>query len=269
MSTYAIGDVQGCYSALMKLLEKINFNPDHDTLWFTGDLVNRGDDSLAVLRYIKNLGDKHIAVLGNHDLHLLAVASGAKAVQPADTLNEILSAPDKAELIEWLCHRPILYIAAAFPYVLVHAGLAPMWTLSHARHFAHELEAALRSASRDVLFKQLYGNQPDLWSDKLTGIERLRCLVNYFTRMRFCDAKGRMNLTYKGTIAEKPQDLFPWFDVPNRKNAEAKIIFGHWAALGGETTTPNVYPLDTGCVWGNALTAMRLEDEMKFSVGCQ
>lgn len=269
MAIYAIGDIQGCFAALQKLLAHINFHPAHDTLWFTGDLVNRGWQSLEVLRFIKSLGDKHITVLGNHDLHLLAVAFGVQPVKPADTLQDILSAPDKQELIDWLCHRPLLHVDNKNKFVMSHAGLAPSWTINKAQQLAHEVESALQSSAKQELFKNLYGNEPDNWDDNLTGYPRLRCIINYFTRMRFCDASGRLNLTYKGTIAEKPAGLIPWFDVPDRVTANEKIIFGHWAALNGETTTRNVYPLDTGCVYGNALTALRLEDERRFSVACK
>jgi bis(5'-nucleosyl)-tetraphosphatase (symmetrical) len=265
MATYAIGDVQGCFAALQKLLAHIHFNPASDTLWFTGDLVNRGPQSLAVLRFVKDLGEKHITVLGNHDLHLLAVAYGKAQERKGDTLHDILHASDKDELIQWLRMRPLLH---EDKFVMTHAGLAPVWTLEKARMLAREVEAVLRSDALDILLANMYGNQPDLWQDGLVGIERLRCIINYFTRMRFCHADGRLDLTYKGELAGKPQDLLPWFDVPQRVNAQEKIIFGHWAALGGKTSTANVYPLDTGCVWGNALTALRLEDEKRFSVGC-
>lgn len=268
MTTYAIGDIQGCYSALQKLLEEIHFNPDEDTLWFTGDLVNRGKQSLETLRFIKDLGDKHITVLGNHDLHLLAVAYGSRSVNNNDTLNEILSAKDKDELMDWLCHRPLLHVDNEKKFVIAHAGLAPFWTIEKAKQLASEVENKLRSSEKTELLKNIYGNEPNHWDDNLTGISRFRCIINYFTRMRFCDANGNLNLTYKGTIAEKPAELIPWFDVPHRANANIKIIFGHWAALGGNTTTPNVYPLDTGCVYGNALTALRLSDEKRFGVKC-
>lgn len=266
MSTYAIGDIQGCFEQFQQLLALIHFNPASDTLWLTGDLVNRGPHSLEVLRFVKNLGDKQITILGNHDLHLLAVAYGFKQAHDKDTLSEILKAKDKTELIDWLRFRPLLHQDKNF--LMTHAGLAPAWTVAKAAQLARELEAVLRE-SPEFLLKDIYGNLPDHWDDNLQGLERLRCIVNYFTRMRFCYADGRLDLTYKGNIANKPKNLLPWFEVPGRKNADAKIIFGHWAALNGEIVdTPNVYPLDTGCVWGNALTALRLEDEKIFSVSC-
>lgn len=269
MATYAIGDVQGCFAELEKLLAHIKFNPVEDTLWFTGDLVNRGPQSLDVLRFVRNLGDKHITVLGNHDLHLLALAHDVRTANPKDTLDEILKAPDKTELMIWLRTRPLLYVDSKTGFVMTHAGLAPFWSLEKACQLAQEVEIILRSDSPDFLLKDIYGNQPDYWDEKLTGVDRLRCIINYFTRMRFCYADGRLDLTYKGSISGKPQDLIPWFDVQGRMNAHEKIIFGHWAGLGGKTDTANVFPLDTGCVWGNALTCMRLEDEAKFSVGCK
>jgi bis(5'-nucleosyl)-tetraphosphatase (symmetrical) len=268
MTTYAIGDIQGCFAELEKLLAQIHFNPEHDTLWFTGDLVNRGPRSLEVLRFVKSLGEKHIIVLGNHDLHLLAVAYGVRETHRGDTLEEILNAADKVELIDWLRHRPLLHYDKSTRFVMTHAGLAPSWSLAQARQLAHEVETVLRSDSVTVFFKNMYGNLPDRWDEHLAGMERMRCIINFFTRMRFCYVDGRIDLAYKGEIAGKPQDLIPWFDVPDRVNVNEKIIFGHWAALGGKTDAPNVYPLDTGCVWGNCLTALRLEDEKRFSVRC-
>lgn len=266
MSTYAIGDVQGCYQPLQKLLQKIQFYPAHDTLWFTGDLINRGPQSLDVLRFVSQLGDQHQTVLGNHDLHFLAVAAGVRHAHPSDTLQEILDAPDKKQLLDWLRHRPMLVRHETLNYVMTHAGLAPVWTLAKAQELAHEVEAVLRQGDARTLFENMYGNHPDHWDDALTGVERLRCIINYFTRMRFCHRDGRLELTYKGTINDKPTDLVPWFDVQPRLNADVKIIFGHWAALNGEVDVPNVFALDTGCVWGNKLTAMRLEDQVRFSV---
>lgn len=269
MSIYAIGDIQGCYQPLMRLLEKINFDPAQDILWFTGDLVNRGPQSLDVLRFVRALGDQHQTVLGNHDLHLLAVASGAREPHHSDTLNEILHAPDKNELLEWLRQRPMLVLHEKMNYVMTHAGLAPAWSISQAKKLAHEVETMLQSHSWTEFFPHMYGNQPDLWNDSLQGNDRLRCIINFFTRLRFCHRDGRMDLSYKGTIKDKPEDLIPWFDVEPRANADTKIIFGHWAALNGVTTKPNLFALDTGCVWGNKLTAMRLEDEARFAVSAK
>jgi len=268
MATYAIGDIQGCYQPLMRLLDVIEFKQDEDTLWFTGDLVNRGPQSLTVLRFVHDLGDRHQVVLGNHDLHLLAAAHGHARQNSGDTIDSILHAKDREELINWLQHRPLMMHDEALGYALVHAGLAPQWTVGIAKDLAGEVEAVLRSDNAAEFFKNMYGNHPSHWSDELTGMERLRCIVNYFTRMRYCHEDGSLDLNYKGEVEKKPEDLIPWFDVKPRASAHDKIIFGHWAALGGETSTPNVYPLDTGCVWGNQLTAMRVEDGEHFSIPC-
>lgn len=268
MSTYAIGDVQGCFVELQNLLAHIEFNAEHDTLWFTGDLVNRGPRSLDVLRFIKKLGDKHVVVLGNHDLHLLAVAYGTRQPGRYDTLEEILNANDKIELLEWLRHRPLLHHDKHLNSVMVHAGLAPAWTQQQAILLAQEVEVVLRGNTPEFFLKHMYGNDPDFWDDKLTGMERLRVITNFLTRLRFCYADGRIDLNYKGEIAGKPQDLIPWFDVADRANASVNIVFGHWAALNGKTSVPHIFALDTGCVWGNCLTALRLEDQKRFSVKC-
>lgn len=268
MPTYAIGDVQGCYQPLMQLLELIAFDPAEDTLWFTGDLVNRGPQSLKVLRFVSELGEQHKTVLGNHDLHLLAIAAGATRRNDSDTLNYILTANDKDKLLNWLRRQPLMVEDVELGYVMVHAGLAPAWTVEQAKELAHEVELVVQGKNHKEFFRHMYGNEPDLWSDDLTGYDRLRCIVNYFTRMRLCDAEGRLDLTYKGTVAAKSPDLLPWFEVPSRANADAKIIFGHWAALGGESRTDHTYALDTGCVWGNRLTAMCLETEQRFSIPC-
>lgn len=266
MATYAIGDVQGCLDALQRLLVHIEFHPEKDTLWFTGDLVNRGPQSLATLRFIKELGNKHHVVLGNHDLHLLAVAHGAHTGQEDDTIQEILLAPDRQALLDWLRHLPLMHHDETLGFTMAHAGLAPAWDLAKAKALSQEVEHVLQSDHASDFFHHMYGNRPDLWQDDLQGWERLRCITNYFTRMRFCYADGRLNLRNKGTIDSHSDELMPWFRVPHRQNAKLNIIFGHWAALAGITHTPRVHALDTGCVWGYTLTAMRLEDEKRFQV---
>lgn len=266
MSTYAIGDIQGCFHALQELLGKIQFDATQDQLWLTGDLVNRGSQSLETLRFLKKLENNIHIVLGNHDLHLLAVAHGA-AMKPGDTLTEILQAPDRDELIHWLSQQSLLHHDESLGFTMVHAGLAPEWDLFTAKKLAREVEMILQSAKASDYFKNMYGNEPAQWTPELTGWSRIRCITNYFTRLRFCYPDGRMNLKNKGPV--ESSDLIPWFQVPNRKSVNNKIIFGHWAALNGETYTPNTFALDTGCVWGNCLTAMRLEDEKKFTVSCQ
>ncbi|OGT36857.1 MAG: bis(5'-nucleosyl)-tetraphosphatase (symmetrical) [Gammaproteobacteria bacterium RIFCSPHIGHO2_12_FULL_37_14] len=268
MATYAIGDVQGCFDQLMQLLAKIQFNIKEDYLWFTGDLVNRGPNSLEVLRFVKSLAKRQHTVLGNHDLHLLSVALGVTQAQPNDTFDEILMAADRHELIDWLRTCPLLHHDES-NYVMTHAGLAPSWGLPQAKVLAQEVEQALRGDAPEFFLANIYGNQPDCWDERLQGVERLRCITNYLTRMRFCYADGRLNLTHKGEVSHSPRELLPWFQVKTRVNTHLKIIFGHWAALGGQADVPNVYPLDTGCVWGHCLTAMRLEDEKHFSVSCK
>lgn len=268
MSIYAIGDVQGCFNELKKLIERIQFNPNKDTLWFTGDLVNRGPQSLDVLRFIKNLGKTQQIVLGNHDLHLLAVMHGAHPGFPGDTFEAILHAPDRDELMLWLCQQPLLYHDNENQFTLVHAGLSPEWDWITAKKLAHEVEIILQSEKRIDFFREMYQDSPTRWSDVLTGWERLRCITNYFTRVRFCFSDGSLELKEKSGIQEKSVERIPWFQFPDRKNKEMKIIFGHWAALNGVTDTKNVFALDTGCVWGKRLTAMRLEDKKLFSCSC-
>jgi len=267
MAVYAIGDVQGCYSALIKLLQKINFNSAADKLWFTGDIVNRGSQSLETLRFIKSLGEQHCTVLGNHDLHLLAVAHGAHAGFPGDTLQPILAAKDRDELIDWLCRRPLLHHEDNF--LMLHAGLAPNWTLLDAKKYAREVEMVLQNNNQRMdFFRNMYGNFPDQWSEDLTGVDRLRCITNYLTRARFCYPDGRLALKLSENVSANTAEFYPWYKLPNRKIVEQNIIFGHWAALGGVTNTEKIFALDTGCVWGFSLTAMRLDDGQRFSVGC-
>lgn len=268
MATYAIGDIQGCFAECEKLLDLIKFDPGRDELWFTGDLVNRGPRSLEVLRFVKSLGSGQKTVLGNHDLHLIALSYGFGKSHGNDTLQAVLQAPDREELIDWLRHRPLLHHERELGYVMTHAGIAPAWDLKKAASLAKEVEKILQSDAPAFFLEHMYGNQPDKWDDNLGGLERLRCITNYFTRMRFCYADGRLDLAYKGEIAGKPPALIPWFAVKDRIQIKDKIIFGHWAALNGVVDVPNLFPLDTGCVWGNCLTAMRLEDGQKFSIKC-
>lgn len=269
MATYAIGDIQGCFFALEKLLEKINFDPAEDVLWFTGDLVNRGPQSLETLRFVKNLGKQQRIVLGNHDLHLLAIAHEAHAGWPDDTLAPILKAGDRDELLEWLIHQPLLHHDETLGFTMIHAGLAPSWDLALAKKLAAEVEIILQSDQRVEFFQNMYGNEPITWHDNLTGWDRIRCIINYFTRVRFCHPDGSLELKTKENMRQDQTHLIPWFKVPNRHNANLKIIFGHWAALGGVTHTPNLFALDTGCIWGYCLTAMHLENQLCFTVSCK
>lgn len=265
MSTYAIGDIQGCYSELMSLLHKINFDPNCDSLWFVGDLVNRGPESLQVLRFVKQLKNC-VSVLGNHDLHLLAVYHEKNSLKADHTLDDILQAPDAEELIKWMRLRPLMHYDADLGYALVHAGIYPLWTIAQAKRYAEEVEFSLQGEGHQNLLAVMYGNKPDIWNESLTGYDRLRFIFNCFTRMRFCSAAGQLELTAKNSKPASPPDYMPWFEVPNRPAKNDQIIFGHWAALCGKVTVPNVYALDTGCVWGRSLTAMRLEDKQLFSV---
>lgn len=268
MSTYAIGDIQGCYKPLRCLLDQIHFDPTKDTLWIAGDLVNRGPGSLDVMRFLFSIRDSIIAVLGNHDLHLLGVAYANRKPGKQDTLADILHAPDREELLTWLRHLKIMHSDAKLGYAMTHAGIPPQWTLDQAAGYARELEAALRSENFSVFLKDMYGNQPECWDESLSGTDRLRIITNYFTRMRFCRADGTLDLITKDSANEAPEGFIPWFAHPHRKTLDDQILFGHWAALEGKTHTPNVYALDTGCVWGGQLTAMRLEDKQFFSCGC-
>lgn len=266
MFIYAIGDIQGCYNELQQLLENIRFDPLQDKLWLVGDLVNRGPDSLQVLRLVKSLGESAITVLGNHDLHLLAVATGVAELHRSDTLDEVLNAPDKDELLFWLRQQRLFYDNDG--YVLVHAGLMPQWNITQAASLAREVENALRSKDFVSFFEHMYGNAPRAWSDELSGYKRLRVITNAFTRMRICTPQGEMEYKFKGEVEKIPAGYLPWFDLPNRKSQDATIIFGHWSALGLKVT-PNIIALDTGCLWGGPMTAIRLEDRKLFQVSCK
>ena len=260
MAVYAVGDVQGCDDEFGQLLQAIEFSASRDTLWLVGDLVNRGPRSLAVLRRVKALGAAAISVLGNHDLHLLAVALSAnEPLKSKDTLQQILSAPDRDELIDWLRHRPMLHHDAQLGYTMIHAGLAPQWDLATAQSCARELEETLRDPRRcRELFKHMYGDKPDRWSDDLRGFERLRFITNCFTRVRYCRADGQLELKFKGEVKDAPKHVMPWFNVPDRRTREHRIVFGHWSALG-YYDADNVLAIDAGCVWGEKLCAVRLD----------
>jgi bis(5'-nucleosyl)-tetraphosphatase (symmetrical) len=270
MAVYAIGDLQGCYDEFRALLDRLQFDPGRDRLWLAGDLVNRGPGSLECLRYVRSLGAAALTVLGNHDLHLLAVAAeSGRGRKPGDTLDGILSAPDRDELLAWLAGRPLLHDDPALGWTLVHAGLPPEWSVADAASCAREVEQALAHAPAEF-YARMYGNQPDRWSPGLSGYDRLRFTVNCLTRLRYCTADGRLLMKPKGPPHEAPDDAIPWFRVPGRRSAGARILFGHWSALGwyaGE----GVVSLDTGCVWGNRLTAVRLDAPgvQPVQVGCK
>jgi len=261
MSTYVVGDVQGCLDALGELLDRIGFDPARDRLWLTGDLVNRGAQSLATLRFVRGLGDAARCVLGNHDIHLLMVAGRHATAHRGDTLDDVLDAPDREELLGWLRQQPLLYCEG--PYVMVHAGLLPEWTLEEAIALADEAHRALRD-DFDSLAGTLYGNQPERWDPGLRGRDRIRFIVNVFTRMRVCHPDGRLDLTHKGLHEKRPAGTEAWFDLPHR-HGDATVLCGHWSALG-LLMRPGLAALDTGCLWGGWLTALRLEDGAVFQV---
>lgn len=267
MPTYAIGDIQGCYDQLRDLLNHIGFNRKQDKLWFAGDLVNRGPKSLKTLRFIKNLGDSAISVLGNHDLHVIAIARGFAKPGKKDQIKKLMKADDRDELLTWLLERPLLHHDTGLGMTLIHAGLPPQWDLDTARACAREVEAVLRGPDPDRFFKHMYGNKPRKWNPELEGWDRLRFITNSLTRLRYCDDKGRMCLTAKGAPGSQPKPYIPWFQVPDRLSKDMEIIFGHWSTLG-EVSAPGIHALDTGCLWGGELTALRLEDRQRFSIGC-
>ena len=268
MATYAIGDIQGCFTPLQRILNKIQFDPAADSLWIAGDMVNRGPHSLETLRFIYDIRDAVVAVLGNHDLHLLALAAGCCETRAGDTLQPVLDAPDKSILLDWLRHQPLMHCDHILGYSMVHAGIPPQWSITQARHYAAEVELVLKSDAYPNFLAQMYGNQPDKWDKALTGYDRLRVITNYFTRMRFCTSDGALELKTKGVIEDAPRGYLPWFKHVNRKAADENIIFGHWAALRGQIFEASTFALDTGCVWGGSLTVMRLEDNAIISVSC-
>ena len=268
MATYAIGDIQGCLEPLQCLLKKFAFNPANDRLWLAGDLINRGPDSLATLRFLYQIRDLVTVVLGNHDLHFIAVYYGLRKQGKSDTLNELLGAHDCSELVGWLRHQKLVHHDSSLGFTMVHAGIPPQWDLSEALARAREVEHALQGDEPEKYLAGMYGNTPGVWRDELSGVDRLRVITNYFTRMRFCNADGELELQTKESADAAPDGFAPWFSFSARKTYREKIIFGHWAALEGRVESNSVFALDTGCVWGGALTALRLEDEQKFSCKC-
>lgn len=265
MANYAIGDVQGCYEPLQRLIQHIRFNPNVDRLWFVGDLVNRGPDSLRVLRCIKRLGDRAVVVLGNHDLFLLSVAEDIVTLRPEDTLQLILNAPDRDELLTWLRHQHLLYRDGSF--AMVHAGLLPQWSIDKAEQLAREAETGLRGPSfRDIL-KASYPSKQLQWTSGLTGPPRLATIIKVLTRLRACSPDGRMESSFNGPPERIPAGYFPWFKCENQWSRDTTIVCGHWAALGLHCDR-HVLAIDSGCVWGRQLTAVRLEDRKVFQVGC-
>ncbi len=264
VTRYAVGDLQGCLEPLQALLEQVHFNPRTDQLWLVGDLINRGPDSLGTLRLLKNLGDCTRIVLGNHDLHFLAVACGVKKINKNDSFSDLLATEDLADTVHWLRHQPLLYTDPSGDYSMVHAGIPPQWDLQQARAMAGEVETLLRSDRFTELLANMYGNQPDHWDDSLLGWNRYRLITNYFTRMRFCSAEGKLDLLNKLDTSSDPH-FAPWFTHPQRKMKDQQIIFGHWASLQGKARAKNIYALDTGCVWGGPLTMMNLDDKRLYT----
>ena len=258
MAVYAIGDIQGCFDELQALLELIRFNPADDCLWFAGDMVNRGPKSLQTLRFIHDLGHSAVCVLGNHDLHLIAMSLGHKLSNDDHTLDAILAAPDRDELIQWLRQQPLLHHDETLDFTMIHAGLPPQWDLTLAQHCAREVETVLRSDELPDFIEHMYGNKPKRWSDTLSGWGRLRFIINCFTRLRFCDADVCLKLKYKGPPGSQPPEYLPWFELPARKSRDMNIVFGHWSTLGPRDD-PGVFPLDTACLWGGELTALRID----------
>jgi bis(5'-nucleosyl)-tetraphosphatase (symmetrical) len=268
MSTYAIGDIHACYDQLQQLLVKIQFNAARDQLWFSGDLINGGPKPLETMRFIKDLADNCVCVLGNHDIVLLGIAA-EKLHPPHDKVagfDPILQAADREDLINWLRMRPILHYDQHFNALIVHAGVLPQWDLATVQACAREVEALLRGSVANDFYSVMFGNLPDRWDPLLVGSDRFRFIINCLTRMRFCDPEGRLELEIKGNENSAPIGYLPWFEVPHRKTANLNIIFGHWAALLGETGVAKVHAIDTGCMWGHSLTALRLDDWQRFSV---
>lgn len=266
MATYAIGDIQGCFASFEALLARCAFDPAHDRLWLVGDLVNRGPRSLETLRFVRDLGPAAVAVLGNHDLYLLMVAEGFGKRGKGDTLDDILNAPDRADLLDWLRRQPLCHVEGEF--CMVHAGLLPQWTVAEARALAAEVEQALVAPNYREFMAHLWGSEPASWRDDLAGWPRLRVIVNAMTRMRFCSPEGVMEFHTKGELDDAPAGGYlPWFQVPGRRSAGSVLVTGHWSALGLKIE-PNLLALDSGCLWGRHLTAVRLEDRALFQVDC-
>jgi len=272
VAIYAVGDIQGCFDELEALLGHVGFQRGTDQLWCVGDLVNRGPKSLQVLRFVTELGDNARIVLGNHELNLIAIAAGVRESRPQDTVQDILDAADGAQLIQWLTEQPLLYRETGNPYTMVHAGLAPQWNVAEAEMLAGEVHDALGGDRRAGYLSHMYGNKPDRWAAKLDGWRRLRFITNALTRIRFVDGDGRLDLTESGPPGSQPESLTPWYASNLRSSRGERIVFGHWASLQSEQALDpayGVYHLDTGCVWGHTLTALRLDDERYFSVPCR
>lgn len=272
MSTYAIGDVQGCYSTLQLLLKKINYNSENDYLWFVGDLINRGPESLQTLLFIKNLvtAGKALTILGNHDLHLLAVAENFESLRAEDTIQDILNSEYKEDLLYWLRQQPLCHYDPELNFFMIHAGLIPNWSIADALRYSKEVTEVLKNEKMyRQLLKNMYGDEPKQWSEQLLGEARLRFIINVCTRLRFCTEAGEMDLKNKGVLGSQSKNMLPWFKIVNRQSVNDRIIFGHWAALypdWDQVKSQNLFPIDSGCIWGNGLTAMCLDTKEYFWV---
>lgn len=268
MSIYAIGDIQGCFDDLQRLLDFIKFDPQNDQLWFVGDLVNRGPKSLETLRFVKSLGQSAVTVLGNHDLHLLATSYKQRKPRKKDSLEQVLKAKDCDELLDWLRHQPLFHHDKDF--CLLHAGLPPQWDFFKTKKMARKAEKVLQGIDYLEFFKVMYGDKPDIWeADDLKGMNKIRFIINCFTRMRYCDVNGRLDFSNNGAVGTQPAHLMPWFTVPGRKSSPMNIVFGHWSTLGYYQGN-NCYAIDTGCLWGGQLTALKLGKKVKrLSIDCK
>jgi bis(5'-nucleosyl)-tetraphosphatase (symmetrical) len=266
MTDFAIGDIQGCYKPLQKVLARAGFSPSRDRLWVAGDLVNRGPASLETLRYIESLGSSALVVLGNHDLHLLAVAYGGHETRPKDTLGNVFDAPDCEHLLSWLRQQNLCVHDAERHLVMAHAGLPHIWSVAQAMAHAREVEAVIRGDHAGEYFTHMYGNNPERWSDSLAGMDRWRVITNYFTRMRFIAGDGTLELNTKESAGKAPEGFQPWYRFT--RHDDTRVVFGHWAALEGKTGDNQFVALDTGCVWGGTLTMMNLDSGEKIHCGC-
>tara|TARA_A100001037_G_C15139223_1_gene632761 strand:- start:1128 stop:1943 length:816 start_codon:yes stop_codon:yes gene_type:complete len=269
VSTYAVGDVQGCYQELVQLLKEIGFNPKQDTIWFLGDLVNRGPSSLEVVQLVRSFGESSKLVLGNHDLHFLAIYFGGHSANKNDTFIDLLEATEVDQIANWYCKQPLLAIDKNLGYAMVHAGIPHFWGLKKALSLASEVSTQINGAQRIDFFRRMYGNKPDVWSDDLKGMDRLRLITNYLTRMRLTNDQGQLNFSHKGQLSDAPPGWHPWYQLKRKKSLEFTVLFGHWAALNNGTGRSDVIALDTGCVWGRELTAFCLETKQIYSVPSQ
>jgi bis(5'-nucleosyl)-tetraphosphatase (symmetrical) len=271
MSNYVIGDIQGCYKSLRKLLKKVRFSADRDTLWCVGDLINRGPNSLDTLRFLQDIDDATNIVLGNHDLHFIAINENCSPTHNKGALEKLLKASDCQQLSDWLRTKRLAYYQSLdtrfgiMNFLMIHAGVSPQWSLQKTLNLAAEVEYALQSPDYKKFLRHMYGNTPDFWYNKLQDLDRLRVITNYLTRIRFCDEIGRLNLSIKEGLDAAPPGFSPWYKH-EKISSKATILFGHWAAIEGRTDSEHVHALDTGCVWGRELTLMRLEDQKRYSV---